>query len=524
MSSVPLLFCELAGNLRCNASKDAAPPFIKRAAISNDGTVLQYGDFQTGMPPPTSFDVQEACEGLLEGLERSQMKRSRKADDQATDHHSLYVTADEQQHWTEVRSTEFLDSAPYHKPTPRYHLSDLTILDKIGEGGQGHILEVIRNETSRAVLKEFKSASGSPQGQWPDEILKIENYYLCNLIGYVDRGDGSIGLLMDKYDTDLRKLIDQRLATGSPFSDYQSMLLIASIAVGVKALHDHGVTHRDLKAANILLNVEAETYRNIVLTDFEDSSDVVGTGFWRAPEVLLALHHNRRETLTTIFTPKADIYSFAMTCYEILTGQIPLDNHPRSDYNVILLDHRRPQLPSHVNPSLAALIHRCWHQDPNLRPTASQLVSEIEHLVSEDPSLSRILVHLIYDEYLEGPQSETSHSPLEYLDELQGNLTSQRGFLTPLGFVAGCSYVAEVKKFIHEFGSEVTAENAQAATVMGLAIGKYSGTVQGDVMAPLWWDNVSRPVTKLVLKLFFKSGGWIAYVLRSYNKRVAMER
>lgn len=42
-------------------------------------------------------------------------------------------------------------------------------------------------------------------------------------------------------------------------------------------------------------------------------------------------------------------YSFGMTCYEILTGEIPLGNLGPKDYDVVL-QGARPVLPSGVAP------------------------------------------------------------------------------------------------------------------------------------------------------------------------------
>jgi serine/threonine protein kinase len=58
------------------------------------------------------------------------------------------------------------------------------------------------------------------------------------------------------------------------------------------------------------------------LVDFETLVCVQGTGFWRAPEVLEELLKQPKDRDLEIWTQKVDIYSYAMTCYEILTGHI----------------------------------------------------------------------------------------------------------------------------------------------------------------------------------------------------------
>ena len=52
---------------------------------------------------------------------------------------------------------------------------------------------------------------------------------------------------------------------------------------------------------------------------------VVGTGFWRAPETLQAIKSNPVSSQALMFSNATDVYSYAMTCYEVLTGQMPFE-------------------------------------------------------------------------------------------------------------------------------------------------------------------------------------------------------
>lgn len=81
----------------------------------------------------------------------------------------------------------------------------------------------------------------------------------------------------------------------------------------------------------------------------------IGTTLYRAPELLQSgaeISHHRFNV---------DVYSFAMSCYEVLAGTIPFDRH------YLVIDGARPELPDHV-PGKVTLIPRCWQADPNSRP------------------------------------------------------------------------------------------------------------------------------------------------------------
>ncbi len=105
-----------------------------------------------------------------------------------------------------------------------------------------------------------------------------------------------------------------------------------------------------------------------------------GTGFWRAPEILLALRRNEKLQLPLpldTFTKMADVYSYGMTCYEVLTGGKPFEGHPQSD-NSWVLGGNRPKLPNYIDPSTQALLAQCWHDDPSQRPTFESIEKQLE--------------------------------------------------------------------------------------------------------------------------------------------------
>jgi serine/threonine protein kinase len=71
-----------------------------------------------------------------------------------------------------------------------------------------------------------------------------------------------------------------------------------------------------------------------VVADYGCSVGVLGTGFWRAPEILVAVLDQTLRPAT--FTQQADVYSFAMTSYEILTGWMPFEELGPEGYNVVV--------------------------------------------------------------------------------------------------------------------------------------------------------------------------------------------
>jgi serine/threonine protein kinase len=95
---------------------------------------------------------------------------------------------------------------------------------------------------------------------------------------------------------------------------------------------------------------------------------MLGTIRWMAPEVL-----RLKEGLKPkIDWRKADTYSFAMTCSEILTGATPFSEDEfittAKLYDRITKGGERPKLSSACPEFLACLLTQCWDTNPARRP------------------------------------------------------------------------------------------------------------------------------------------------------------
>ena len=104
----------------------------------------------------------------------------------------------------------------------------------------------------------------------------------------------------------------------------------------------------------------------------------IGTTRWRAPETF-----GKKPQ----WTPKADIYSLAITFYEILCQKIPF--HEEADDSAVPLmikEGDRPDLPEDPKlKPLTSLIESAWNGNFKERPTADYLLSEIMKIEEQLP-------------------------------------------------------------------------------------------------------------------------------------------
>ncbi|MDP2434834.1 MAG: protein kinase, partial [archaeon] len=183
-----------------------------------------------------------------------------------------------------------------------------------------------------------------------------------------------------------------RKSAKSPFQDDELLYYAHQVISGIAFLHDRGISHRDIKSANIVLdgNLKADRYYSSVkLCDFgvsvrqrqtpslgQASSTKVGTEQYSAPEVLLRVPDANPAC--------SDIWSFAMFLVELLTLDAPYNLEPRERRVGMIASRTLPSnLPHH--PQLSPLIDKCTNLEPTKRPTSLEVTNQIERLLNREP-------------------------------------------------------------------------------------------------------------------------------------------
>ncbi|GBN24975.1 Serine/threonine-protein kinase Tao [Araneus ventricosus] len=106
-----------------------------------------------------------------------------------------------------------------------------------------------------------------------------------------------------------------------PLKEEEIAAICQDALQGLEYLHSLGRIHRDVKAGNILLTENG----TVKLADFGSASmaspanSFVGTPYWMAPEVILAMDEGQ-------YDGKVDIWSLGITCIELAERKPPYFN------------------------------------------------------------------------------------------------------------------------------------------------------------------------------------------------------
>ncbi|KAF4112737.1 hypothetical protein G5714_005282 [Onychostoma macrolepis] len=257
-------------------------------------------------------------------------------------------------------------------------------LHEIGHGSFGAVY-FARNSYSNEVVAIKKMSYNGKQTteKWQDiikEVKFLEQLRHPNTIEY--KGcylkDNTAWLVMEYCLGSASDLLEVHK---KPLQEVEIAAITHGALLGLAYLHSHNMIHRDVKAGNILLTEPGQ----VKLADFGSASiaspanSFVGTPYWMAPEVILAMDEGQYEG-------KVDIWSLGITCIE-LGDDYSVNIFPENfNTNVI------PCLLQIKSDAFRSFVDYCLLKIPQDRPSSAELLRH-EFVRRERPP--RVLIDLI---------------------------------------------------------------------------------------------------------------------------------
>jgi predicted Ser/Thr protein kinase len=199
-----------------------------------------------------------------------------------------------------------------------------------------------------------------------------------NLVTIFDTLSGSDGVLIVMEYVRGRPLSD--LITPQGMDARRLLEVLRPVASALDYAHEHGVVHRDVKPANVLIATDARvklvdlgTATAGHLTQITAENEVAGTLSYIAPERLLG---------DSVGEPAADVYSLGVLAFEALTGRLPHRAETPRELLDRVLHEPAPDLMEEwpqASVGLARVVKKAMDSDPKRRhASAGDLVRGIE--------------------------------------------------------------------------------------------------------------------------------------------------
>ena len=270
-----------------------------------------------------------------------------------------------------------------------------TIERELGGGGMSRVFLATETQLDRKVVIKVlpeNVAAGISAERFRREIQLAAKLQHSHIVPVLTAGEvlGRPYFTMPFIDGESLR---QRLDRVGELPLAEGLRLLREVASALAYAHKHGLVHRDIKPDNVMIGDEFA-----LVTDFgvakalnasavdgaapvvTTGSIIIGTPAYMSPE---------QATADPSVDHRADIYSFGILAYEVLTGSTPFQGRSTQ---ALLAAHaieapepilnRRPNLA----PWLATIVMRCLEKRPADRPQSG---AELFHLLQQSDELTR---------------------------------------------------------------------------------------------------------------------------------------
>ncbi|MFE4874162.1 serine/threonine-protein kinase [Streptomyces sp. NPDC056682] len=267
--------------------------------------------------------------------------------------------------------------------TGRYRLSRL-----LGQGGMGSVWRAHDEQLGRDVaVKELRLPEHLGEAERQNWIARLDREARAaarlkhpGIITVHDRISGPDGrpwIVMELVDGG--SLADLIEAQGA-LTPQRAAAIGRRVAAALGAAHRMGITHRDIKPDNILLEGD-----RVVLTDFgiaalEGDATLTATGMIMGTPAFMAPEQVRGLPATA----ESDLWSLGATLYAAVEGRAPFTGTPSAVLVAVVME---PPIPTVRAGALGPVLDGLLHKDPAARLTMDQLQAQLNGSTVPTPAM-----------------------------------------------------------------------------------------------------------------------------------------
>lgn len=250
--------------------------------------------------------------------------------------------------------------------------------------GKGSFGEVYKGswKSMKVAVKKIISVQESETCSFPKEIelgKRLQHANVIMTLDHIIQKDVSWVILELCDRGSLLRLIDSGYfrSTSLPNCILERVLDVATqIASGMQYLHENEIIHGDLSTNNVLLTKEY----HVKIADFGLSRVQIST---QQTKTYGTITHMPPELLEEeILSTAADVYSFGIILYELLTSKRAYANmRPAQIMTSKLTDNKfHLQISENIIEPVKLIVDECLCKDYHVRPKFSAIASRLEHI------------------------------------------------------------------------------------------------------------------------------------------------
>ncbi len=295
------------------------------------------------------------------------------------------------------------DSWKSHRPigtglaTGDFAFDKFKIMKSLGSGGMGTVYKAKDTVLNRIVaLKVMKAQSLNDR-----ELLRFQNesrlacrLHHPNIAAIYDLGLSKNGQLFMSMEFVHGTTLQRLLADLHKLPVKESLEIVLQVCQALRAAHNDGIIHRDVKPANIMIiDGERDAIGTVKLLDFGIATKVDVTDSERlvltAPGRLIGSpsYMSPEQCSASPVVPESDIYSLGCVLFECLVGRPPFVSESLLEIVVQHTSAPPPELSQLMEPGqaeeLTALVKRMLDKVPANRCTAREACELLEALIAE---------------------------------------------------------------------------------------------------------------------------------------------
>ncbi len=259
------------------------------------------------------------------------------------------------------------------------------VVRRLGQGGMGAAFLARDPELERLVaLKVLTAYASAPKAQ-SDLLLrearatsKLDHPSIATIYDVGRMDDGRLFMAMAYYEGET---LAERIRAG-PVPPAEALSIIKEVGNALKAAHEAGIVHRDVKPTNVMLLTDG----GVRVLDFGIAVRTDVSGLWPGAPVGTVRYMSPERLRGVPGDAPADIWALGVVLFEMVTGRRPFDAERDADV-MAQIEQRtleRARLRELVPEAYVELIATCLEKDPVKRfPDADAFVEAVGSVESD---------------------------------------------------------------------------------------------------------------------------------------------